>query len=178
MVDYHTATVHLVGKDLLMESTPAKRLDTFLGICQKFTVIGGVLVSVWFFMVREESAPHVQMDIDAAIMPGCVARVILDVENLGGRVWNIGSAVTRLYQPDLDRRRDSKNLQKLEVGTQILPTPGKLLIGESTSLVFSIKLSEKPQHAFLVVQTTIMIQEEDQQWIRIQENTVPTGDCS
>jgi len=160
-----------------MESLCSKRLDTWLAIGQKIAVIAGLIVSGWFFLIREEASPHVRLEIDSAMMPGCVVNVIVTIENLGGRVWNLHSAVTRLYQPNLDRRPSLTDLARLEVGTQIRQLKGKLLIGESTAIGFNIEPSAKPKRSFLVVQTAIHIREENQKWIRVQEDSVLATDC-
>jgi hypothetical protein len=157
----------------------SKKLDTWLGIAQKTAIILGIIMSAWHFLLREEASPHVGLEIDSQMMSGCIFRATVSIENLGGRTWNLDSAVTRLYQPNLARIPDPDDLSGLVVGTQILKLNGRLRIGEKTTIGFNIKPTPKPKpkHSFFVVRTAITISEEDQKWIRIQEDTVIAEAC-
>lgn len=160
-----------------METDRLKRLETWLSIGQKIAVIAGLIASGWFFILREESSPHVRLEIDSKMMAGCVFHATVSIENLGGRIWNLSSAMTKLYQPNLDRRPNSKELWGLEVGAQIRKLDDRLRIGEKTAIVFNIEPSAKPALSFFIVQTTIHIKEEDQTWIRVQEDSVLATNC-
>lgn len=160
-----------------METICPKRLDTWLGIGQKIAVITSLLVSGWFFFLREEASPHVRLEINSEMMPGCVFHATVSIENLGGRIWSLSSAMTKLYQPNLDRRPNSKGLWGLEVGAQIRKLDDRLRIGEKTAIVFNIEPSAKPELSFFIVQSTIHIKEEDQTWIRVQEDSVLATGC-
>lgn len=154
-----------------------KRVDTWLSIAQKTVVIIGLLASGWFFFLREETSPHVKLEIEPKMMPGCVLRVIVTIENLGGHVWTLDSAVTRLYQPSLERRPSPSDLSLLEVGTQILQMDYALRANESTAIGFTIEPTERSTHSFFVVQTALNIAEENQRWLRVQESSVLADGC-
>ena len=115
--------------------------------------------------------------IESEMMAGCVFNATVQIENLGGRIWHIHSAMTKLYQPNLGRRPTAEELSSQEVGAQIRILDDKLRIGEKTALVFNIEPSAKPTHSFFVVQTTLVIKEENQKWIRVQEGSVLATGC-
>lgn len=160
-----------------MENTRLTRLDSWLSIGQKIAVIAGLIVSGWFFILREESSPHVQLSIESEMTAGCVFHATVRIKNLGGRIWHIHSAMTKLYQPNLNRTPTPEELSGQEVGAQIRILDDKLRIGEQTALVFNIEPSAKPTHSFFVVQTTLVIKEENQKWIRVQEGSVHATSC-
>ncbi len=160
-----------------MENTRLTRLDSWLSIGQKVAVIAGLIASGWFFILREELSPHVRIEIESQMLAGCVFNATVQIENLGGRIWHIHSAVTKLYQPNLDRRPTPEELWGQDVGAQIRILDDKLRIGEKTALVFNIEPSAKPTHSFFVVQTALVIKEENQKWIRVQEGSVHATSC-
>ena len=160
-----------------METTKLQRAESWLGIGQNIAVILALLASGYFFFIRKESSPHVRLMIESEMMAGCVFNATVQIENLGGRIWHIHSAMTKLYQPNLGRRPTAEELSSQEVGAQIRILDDKLRIGEKTALVFNIEPSAKPTHSFFVVQTTLVIKEENQKWIRVQEGSVLATGC-
>lgn len=160
-----------------MENTKLARAESWLSIGQKIAVIAALFASGYFFFIREESSPHVRLMIESEMMAGCVFNATVQIENLGGRIWHIHSAMTKLYQPNLGRRPTAEELSSQEVGAQIRILDDKLRIGEKTALVFNIEPSAKPTHSFFVVQTTLVIKEENQKWIRVQEGSVLATGC-
>ena len=160
-----------------MENTKLARAESWLGIGQNIAVILALLASGYFFFIREEISPHVRMKIESEMMAGCVFNATVQIENLGGRIWHIHSAMTKLYQPNLGRRPTAEELSSQEVGAQIRILDDKLRMGKKTALVFNIEPSAKPTHSFFVVQTTLVIKEENQKWIRVQEGSVLATGC-
>ena len=104
----------------------AKQIETWLGIVQQVGVIVGLLVTGWFFFLREEASPHVKLALESRLMPGCVVRVNANISNLGGRVWRLASAATRLYQPDTSRIPDSARLKELEALEKLVEKVGRI----------------------------------------------------
>ena len=81
--------------------TNLKDVDTILSIFQRTVIILGCLFSAWFFLLKEEASPHVELTTSSEIIQKDIIRVNVQVKNLGGKSYVIGSAVTRIFLPDL-----------------------------------------------------------------------------
>jgi len=155
----------------------SKEIDTRISIIQRLVIIAGLFISAWFFIYREESSPHVRLSLKPELMPECVIRVNTEIENMGGRVWNLESAIARVFLPILDRIRDPEVNKEIEIGTQIIKTNQILKIGETSSIGFNIKLNGDVKSSFYIVKVAITVKEEDNQWIRVAETSLKADGC-
>jgi hypothetical protein len=164
--------IAIIGKLMNLE-----KFDMCLGIFQKLAVIIGLCASAWFFFLKEESSPHVNLVATSKLMPQCILRVDVKAENKGGRVWQIENAIARVFMPDLERIQNPENLRDLEIGTQILSLNQSLRIGETASFGLNIKLPKIKNASFFVTKVAVKIHEEGEQWIRMVEDVVPANNC-
>ena len=150
--------------------------DRWLSIALRTAIISGLLATGWFFFLREESSPHVDIRIQAQVTTKCFIRVNVEVTNLGGRVWKLGSVTVTLYSPDFNRKPKAEDLEDNKLVTQIRVLDDTLRIGEKTTFGFNFKPVTKGI-PYYEVQAVLNIVEENQKWIRVQEGIVIIEDC-
>ncbi|MGY0552922.1 hypothetical protein ACW17M_06895 [Vreelandella sp. 2A-K22] len=155
----------------------AEDIDTWASILQRIVIISGVIISAWLFIFREESSPHVSLLIEPELMPECIIRVHAEVENKGGRVWNLETAIARVFMPSMERTRTPSTEAAMAIGTQIIKMNQVLKISETSSIGFNIVPNSETRTPFYIIKVAITIREEDDQWIRIAESSIKSDGC-
>ncbi len=114
--------------------------DTALGIVQRVLVIAGILFSAWFFLLREDNAPRVQMAANPTVRSDCTLGVALTVENVGRVGWGILWAHVNATTPDLRASSGDTANEVSNLASQTRRLDHRLRSGESTQIVFNLPL--------------------------------------
>lgn len=150
--------------------TNLKDVDTILSIVQRTVIILGCLFSAWFFLLKEEASPHVELATSSEIIQKDIIRVNVQVKNLGGKSYLIGSAVARVFLPDLSEIITDSN-EPVLIGSQTSEVQQSLRVGESSSFGLNVKIEPNEHLNFFIIKTLITINGE-QPWVRITEEAL------
>ena len=150
--------------------TNLKDVDTILSIFQRTVIILGCLFSAWFFLLKEEASPHVELTTSSEIIQKDIIRVNVQVKNLGGKSYVIGSAVTRIFLPDLSEIITESSNPVL-IGSQTSEIQQNLRAGESSSFGLNVKVEIDEHLNFFIIKTLITIKGE-KPWVRITEEAL------
>ena len=92
------------------------------------------------------------------------------IKNLGGKSYVIGSAVTRIFLPDLSEIITESSNPVL-IGSQTSEIQQNLRAGESSSFGLNVKVEIDEHLNFFIIKTLITIKGE-KPWVRITEEAL------
>jgi hypothetical protein len=150
--------------------TNLKDVDTIFSIFQKTVIIIGCLFSAWYWFVREEASPHVELTTSSEIIQKDIIRVDVEVKNLGKKSYEIESAVSRIFLPDLSEIITESSKPVL-IGSQTSKIQQRLIAGESANFGLNVKVERDEHSDFFIIRTLIKIEGETK-WVRITEEAL------
>ncbi|MDF4734297.1 hypothetical protein P3531_17005 [Vibrio parahaemolyticus] len=149
-----------------------------LEVIQKFLVIIGALFSAWYFLLKEESSPHVKLSLTTQAVGTCTIRIDVAAENKGSRPWEIKSGMAIVFKPNFNRHVKPEQLADLKVTDQMKSVNHWLRKGEISSFGFDLKVPKLEQPPeYYVIKVSANLSQETNEWTRIVEGMVNLPNC-
>jgi hypothetical protein len=157
-----------------------EKFEKIGSILQSFVIAVSAALAVYLYMRNDEGELRVQTSIETRASEDCAVHLLLGFENVGDRTWTAHSAKAMMYPPNFSpvvteiNSHDARNA----VASQTTVIDQVVKSGESGAISLHLLPKEVILGTQYSVSIALKILEEENQWLRVEQDLVRLGNCA